>query len=416
MDLTVGIDFGTSNSAVGLCVAGKPWLVEIEDGEQTLPTAVFFDARGNMRLGTAANQALISGDEGRYMRALKSVLGTPLLRETKRFGGKNQSLLDVITQFLTELRVRTQERVRQPITGVVSGRPVRFHSRNDAYNAQALIDLTEAYHAAGFKDVEFLPEPEAAALAAQDLQAGEIGLIVDIGGGTSDFTAFRKESGGQVEVLASYGIRLGGTHFDRTLSLDHAMPLLGAGTQVRRTMADGTLPVPNTIFNDLASWQKIPFLYTKDTLRMVRDLEKLSLEPKKLARLYEVIEAELGHDVAFAVEAGKIAANIKGTGQIDLGIVEKGLSAELQSAAMAASLQGFQAELQDAITEILALADLKPDAIGAVVYVGGTSLMHTVPDAVAKVLPNARSIQSEAFTAVVDGLALAAGDANRATA
>jgi hypothetical chaperone protein len=415
MDLTVGIDFGTSNSAVGLCVAGKPWLVEIEDGAQTLPTAVFFDARGNMRLGTAANKALISGDEGRYMRALKSVLGTPLLRETKRFGGKSQSLLDVITQFLTELRTRTEDRVRQPITGVISGRPVRFHSRNDAYNAQALIDLTEAYHAAGFKDVEFLPEPEAAALAAQDLQAGEIGLIVDIGGGTSDFTAFRKDAGGadgtggQVEVLASYGIRLGGTHFDRTLSLDHAMPLLGAGTQVRRTMADGLLPVPNTIFNDLASWQKIQFLYTKDTLRMVRDLEKLSLEPEKLARLCEVIEAELGHDVAFAVEAGKIAANTKGAGQIDLGIVEKGLCAQLQSAAMATSLQGFQAELQEAIRETLTLANLKPAAVGAVVYVGGTSLMHTVPDAVTQILPNARSIQSEAFTAVVDGLALAAG-------
>ncbi|RPE67444.1 putative chaperone protein [Pacificibacter maritimus] len=408
MDLTVGIDFGTSNSAVGLNVNGQPWLVDVEQGSKTLPTAVFFDARGKMRLGTAANQALIDGDEGRYMRALKSVLGTPLLRETRLIGPKRQSLLDVIAQFLTELRTRTEDKIRQPVTGVVSGRPVRFHSKNDAANAQALVDLHEAYTRAGFKNIDFLPEPEAAALAAKDLGAGEIGLVVDIGGGTSDFTLFRKQDG-KADVLASYGVRLGGTHLDRALSLDHVMPLFGAGTQVKRALADGLLPVPATLFNDLATWQKIPFLYTKDTLRLVKDLQRHAVEPDKIDRLYEVIEAELGHDVAFAVEAGKIAVNTDGQGVIGLGLVEKGLSATLDDTLMTASLAGYKTELAQAVQETLALAGLAPDAIGAVVYVGGTSLMSIVPDAVRSVLPNARAIQSEAFTAVVDGLAIAAG-------
>ncbi|SEK52347.1 Hsp70 family protein [Pacificibacter marinus] len=408
MELTVGIDFGTSNSAVGLAVNGQPWLVDIEEGSKTLPTAVFFDARGNLRLGSAANRALISGDEGRYMRALKSVLGTPLLREARMIGPKRQSLLDVITQFLSELRLRTEAQVRQSVTGVVSGRPVRFHSQNDKANAQALIDLTEAYTRAGFKHIDFLPEPEAAALAAQDLAAGEIGLVVDIGGGTSDFTVFRK-SDGKADVLASYGVRLGGTHLDRALSLDHVMPLFGAGTQVRRALADGLLPVPATLFNDLATWQKIPFLYTKDTERLVKDLQRHAVEPDKLARLFEVIEAELGHDVAFAVEAGKIAVNTDGQGVIELGLVEKGLSASLDEVSMSASLARFKTELSEATTETLKLAGVKADAIGAVVYVGGTSLMSIVPDAIKDVIPNARSIKSEAFTAVVDGLAIAAG-------
>ena len=113
MELTVGIDFGTSNSAVGLSVNGQPWLVELEEGAKTLPTAVFFDPRGGLRLGSAANRALIDGVEGRYMRALKSVLGTPLLRETRLIGGKRQSLLDVIALFLSELR-------RKPKTGCAS--------------------------------------------------------------------------------------------------------------------------------------------------------------------------------------------------------------------------------------------------------------------------------------------------------
>ena len=408
MDLTVGIDFGTSNSAVGLNVNGQPWLVEVEAGSKTLPTAVFFDARGKMHLGSAANKALIAGDEGRYMRALKSVLGTPLLREERLIGPKRQSLLDVIAQFLSELRTRTEDQIRQPISGVVSGRPVRFHSSNDAANDQALIDLTEAYTRAGFKHIDFLPEPEAAALAAQDLAAGEIGMVVDIGGGTSDFTVFRKDAG-KADILASYGVRLGGTHLDRALSLDHVMPLFGAGTEVRRALAEGLLPVPATLFNDLATWQTIPFLYTKDTLRLVKDLQRHAVEPDKIDRLFEVIEAELGHDVAFAVEAGKIAANMGGQGVIELGLVEKGLTAALDQDAMDLSLARYKADLSEAVRETLTMAGIAPDAIGAVVYVGGTSLMSIVPDAVKTVLPNARAIQSEAFTAVVDGLAIAAG-------
>lgn len=409
MDLTVGIDFGTSNSALGLAVNGQPWLVELEPGEKTLPTAVFFDPRGAMRLGSEANQALIDGAEGRYMRALKSVLGTPLLRETRPIGGKRQSLLDVVAQFLATLKSRTEDQIRQPVTGVVSGRPVHFHSKDADRDAQAERDLRDAYEMAGFSRIRFLAEPEAAALAARDLKPDEIGLVVDIGGGTSDFTLFRKQ-GGKVEVLASHGIRLGGTHFDRALSLAHAMPLFGAGTQLKRTLADGLLPMPTALFNDLATWQKIPFLYTRETLAKVRDLQAHAVERDKLARLVEVIEAELGHDVAFAVEAGKIAANGGATSEIDLSLVEKGLSATLTPEDLTRALAGFQAELVEAISETLTQAGLAPEAVGAVVYVGGSSLMHVVERACAKVLPEARAIREEAFTAVVDGLALASAE------
>jgi len=414
MDLTVGLDFGTSNSAVGVAVNGQPWLVELEPGEKTLPTAVFFDPKGGMRLGSAANRALIDGEEGRYMRALKSVLGTPLLRETRPIGGKRQSLLDVIALFLRDLRVRTEDQLRNPVTGVVSGRPVHFHSRDAAMDAQAERDLREAYTMAGFSDIRFLPEPEAAALSARDLAAGEIGLVVDIGGGTSDFTLFRKANG-RAEVLASHGIRLGGTHFDRALSLRHAMPLLGAGTEVRRALAEGRLPVPASLFNDLATWQKIPFLYTRDTLSLARDLVRHAVEPEKLARLIEVLEAELGHDIAFAVEAAKIGANGGKDAAVNLSLVEKGLSAPLTPADLAACLAGNRAELSEAIRDTLASAGLSPEAIGAVVYVGGSSLMDVVARATEEVLPQARALRGEAFTAVIDGLALASSEARQDT-
>ena len=130
----------------------------------------------------------------------------------------------------------------------------------------------------------FLFEPEAAALA-NGATDGQLGLIVDIGGGTSDFTLFR---GGK--VLTSHGVRIGGTHFDRALSLDHAMPLLGAGGSLRNAFGSGTLPAPQGLFLGLASWEKIPFLYNARTLRDVRGMARQAVEPVAFQRLVSVLE------------------------------------------------------------------------------------------------------------------------------
>ena len=89
-----GLDFGTSNSAAAVIENGRIRRLPIEEGAETLPTAVFFPRRGAMRIGTAAAEALIAGDEGRYMRALKSVLGTPLLHEQRLIGGQRRSVAD----------------------------------------------------------------------------------------------------------------------------------------------------------------------------------------------------------------------------------------------------------------------------------------------------------------------------------
>ena len=125
---TLAIDFGTSNTAVAILHDGAVRRLRLEAGSDTLPTAVFFPAdRGTMRIGEAAARALTGGEEGRYMRALKSVLGTPLLHESRLIGGKRRTLSDVITAFLAELRQRTEILTGQPQTRVLSGRPVHFH-------------------------------------------------------------------------------------------------------------------------------------------------------------------------------------------------------------------------------------------------------------------------------------------------
>jgi hypothetical chaperone protein len=257
-----------------------------------------------------------------------------------------------------------------------------------------------------------MAEPEAAALANRAaLRAGDLGLVVDIGGGTSDFTLFRQDAGSGIDILASHGVRLGGTDFDRALSLAVVMPEFGMGSQIRHAFGDQTHAAPNAIFADLATWQKIPFLYAQGTRRAARELARYAVRGDLLNRLVRVLEEEVGHDVAFAVEAAKIAAN-DGVGalpEIDLSRVERGLRLPLYPVAMAATLAQMAERIGEAAESTLAQAGVAPDAVNRLIFVGGSSLMQVVEAALMRRLPRAEVHRGAALTAVVEGLALAAG-------
>ena len=410
----LAIDFGTSNSAVAVLDGAAPQRIAIEDGNDTLPTAVFFPENGgSMCIGHAAGQALIDGESGRYMRALKSILGTSLFHQSRLIEGRRRTLAEVVTAFLAEIKRRAEARAGERYDHVLSGRPVHFHTADRDRDARAEDDLRGCYRAAGFVGVRFLHEPEAAALASHGLgREGETGLIVDIGGGTSDFSVFRT-TGSRIEILASHGIRLGGTDFDQKISTSHVMPLLGQGGELRRAFGSGLLPVPNAIYQDLATWAKIPFLYNCETERTVDDLLRHAVDPARIIRLRTVIGERLGHDLAFAVEHGKIAANAgPERGLIEIGQVEPGLAAPIDAWSMNAALAGFRTQLRTAMAETLARADTSAGQIGTAILVGGSSLMKIVVDEVEAACPAAQLQQSAAFTAVVDGLALATAEHN----
>ena len=406
---TLANDLGTSNSAAAICYEHGIHRIPIETGAETLPTAVFFPVDGTgMRIGAAATDALIQGEEGRYMRALKSVLGQPLMHEERLLGGRRRSISGVISDFLSEVRRRAEQYTGKRFHRALSGRPVHFFSARPDKDEQAEDDLRACYLAAGFEDVSFLPEPEAAALANHALGSDrQIGLIVDIGGGTSDFSVFRSTAA-RPQILANYGIRLGGTDFDHAISMSHVMPLLGLGGQLRREIGAGLLPVPRALYVDLATWAKIPFLYAPETLRQAAAMARVAVDPEAIQRLVAVLELQLGHELAFAVERGKIEANAGvEAGAVQMGFIEKGLAQAVTSDSLEAALTEKRQLLKDAMIETLSMADVRPDDIGRVILVGGSSLMGFVTAEARALCPTAEILQSEAFTAVVDGLALA---------
>jgi len=404
---TLAIDFGTSNTAAGYMLDGAPKLVDIEPGSPTLPTSIFFDFDSrNTLFGTPANAALINGDYGRFMRALKSVLGTGIMHEKRLIMNEQIDFIEIISRFLREIKSRAEAASGLTFAKALSGRPVHFHSNDPQKDAQALLDLRACYLRAGFADVDFMFEPDAAALANHShLEAGTLGMIVDIGGGTSDFTIFETHENG-IKILASHGVRVGGTDFDRALSIDHIMPLLGKGSQIRNAFGNETMPAPNAIFHTLATWQKIPFLYNGETRREAKELLKHAAQPHLLKRLTDTLENELGHDLAFAAERGKIAANTADA-IIDLAMLEPRLTAPLSQAAVSHSLHALTSKIQTAVAETIAQASLAPAQIDSLIFVGGSSLMAVVEASLQAQCPTAKPQRASAFTAVIAGLTLA---------
>lgn len=409
--LALGVDFGTSNSAAGYVGSQGATLVEMSQGEVSLPTTFFFEYDSRQTLiGTPANTALLQGADGRFMRALKRVLGTSLMHEPRQILNERVTFVEIIARFLGQIKARAEAQSGVRFERVLSGRPVVFHGAGDPREAQAEADLRTCYEAAGFSEVAFMDEPEAAAIASGVLEQGtEVGLVVDVGGGTSDFSLFRSTGEG-VEILASHGVRIGGTDFDRSISIAHVMPFFGKGTMLRKEMGPGLTQTPNAIFNDLATWEKIPFLYTPQTRRFVEEMVRLAEDRPALTRLATVLTDELGHEVAFAVERAKIAANGGDhAARIDLDEVERGLSAALSPDAMACALAGHGDALRTGAHETLQRAGLTADAVDRVIFVGGSSLMTVVQDTMKATFPAAQTSETKVFSAVAEGLAIAAG-------
>src|SRR3954469_15699667 len=106
------IDFGTSNSAIAVPdAAGGMRLVELEPGHSTMPTAVFYFVDGAeldgppRAFGRAAIAAYVDGLDGRLMRSMKSILGSPLIDQTTDVGGgRGAKYLDIVAGYLRHLK------------------------------------------------------------------------------------------------------------------------------------------------------------------------------------------------------------------------------------------------------------------------------------------------------------------------
>jgi hypothetical chaperone protein len=284
---------------------------------------------------------------------------------------------------------------------------VRFVENDDAADAKAERVLKGIANRVGFRDVAFVYEPIAAAYHYEETAPGEeTVLIADIGGGTSDFTVIRigperralpDRSG---DILSNDGVRIGGTDFDSLLSLNAVMPLLGLGTH----LFEKNLPMPNSLYFELATWPTINFTYTFQNERMLLELVARSREPEKVARLLKVIRARLGHRIAFSVEDAKIELSDRLESMLPLDFVESTLAATATRFGFDAAIASRTERLQATAAKCIRDAGLKRDAIQTIFFTGGSSRVPAVREAIRRAAPSARVASGSDFLSVALGL------------
>ncbi len=418
------IDFGTSNSAVAVAGAHGMHLVplEPEHGERgrTMPTAVFYlaedpDLQNLPKLyGRAATHAYVEGTEGRLMRSMKSALGSALMDQRTDIGaGRTVAFGDVISSYLLHLRRAAQASAGHDIHRVVMGRPVFFVDDDAARDAQAQAALAEAARAVGFTDVRFQYEPIAAAFHYEErAEREQVVLVADIGGGTSDFSIVRvgpqrrDRVDRRDDILASHGVHVAGTDFDRQVELARIMPELGYGSYGPARAGRAPLQVPSSIYFDLATWHLINTVYRPQRITEVRALRPDYANPVHHARLMSVLRHRLGHALAGLAEDAKIAVSQGGATDVDLFEVEHGLLVEVTEEQAVAAIDNDLRKIVAAAHETVRLAGLAPEAIDALYFTGGSTGFRLMAERLAQAFPAAKAVHGDRLASVATGLGL----------
>jgi hypothetical chaperone protein len=407
-----GLDFGTSNTTLGTLDGGQPVLVPLEGGHVTIPSAIFYSPVHTPVIGRAAIAAYVDGVEGRLMRSIKSVLGSSLIDERTMVGRERAPFRRVIADFIRHIKVRAEHKLGREITDVVHGRPVHFVDGDEAGDRKAEDALRKIAKEVGFKHVLFQYEPIAAALDYEQRVAHEeIALIADIGGGTSDFSIVRlgpalsARPDRAADILANDGVRIGGTDFDRRLSLGNVMPVFGFGSAMKR---EG-LGVPNGYFHDLATWHSINRLYDPKLMRELHEVERDAAEPELIGRLIRLAEERRGHALAGEVEAAKIALADDPETEIPLDWLETGLAIGLGRDDLITGTANLAASIGARVDTCLAQAGIGADKIDALFLTGGSTRLAHVRAAIAAKLPGAKVVEGDTFGSVGLGLTVDAG-------
>ena len=417
-----GVDFGTSNSTVGWHKAGQPALLTLEQDKVTLPSVVFFNAdEDEVNYGRAALASYLAGYEGRLMRSMKSLLGTSLIDGQTEVQGRALPFRQLLAYYIGELKRRAEHSAGQQFSQAVFGRPVHFIDDDRAADQIAQNTLEEIARSVGFKEIEFQYEPIAAAIDYESrIDREELVLIADIGGGTSDFSLVRlspkrsKNTDRHSDILGNGGVHIGGTDFDKYLSLTQVMPLLGLGGR----LANGT-EVPSAHYFNLATWHTINLLYSQKVARELQDIYRDANNDDlrtRLERFLYLLAQRDGHWLALKSEEAKIMLSDQDSVILTLDRLRSKTQASLECV-LKLEQQGFQLsiahlmdQIENTINQVLSSASVVAADIDTVFFTGGSSGVRGLRQRIGAMVPDAKKVEGDLFGSIGAGLGL---DAHR---
>ena len=204
------------------------------------------------------------------------------------------------------------------------------------------------------------------------------------------------------DILATTGVHVGGTDFDRLLSLRKVMPLMGYGTET----ADRKRPLPAAPYYDLATWHRINRLYNAKAIAELRSTVREAQYPDLAAMMLAVVEERQGHRLAGRVEEAKIALSETERTAFRFATRDVDLAATITVEDLAKATENAVAGIANAINRALAAAGVASSAIDTLILTGGSTKVPAVAAVLRGLFPAAKAVETDAFGSVGLGLAL----------
>lgn len=361
---------------------------------------------GTFLFGEAGfKQYLKTPEKGRLIYSPKNFLGASLL------SGQRDAFVGLIAKQLGFFKGKAEAQLGKTVEGAVVGRPVKYHgTRGEDGNQQAISIMRDAATLAGFKKIDFLEEPIAAAYRIeQQLTEEKVALVVDIGGGTTDICLIRlgtqqqHQYDRQQDVLSVTGTRLGGMECDKNLILKSIAPSMGLGTETTNG-----IPVPPLYYNDMVAVDDIPRLnsFFSDEMGLeIAQTMSVAKSPEKLEKLLTVQEEKLSARLVNSSRLAKEMLSAKPHIVLPLKYIDPEYQVELTEADLKRSMIGWMARVKSLITECLNKSSEKPEIL---FITGGMSLSPVVQAEIKAMFPNLPVVEADAFKSISEGLSIQA--------
>ena len=412
-DSVLAVDFGTSHSLVGALHHNKRVeALPIDPGSadsSLMRTLLYFPHADKCYYGSEALTKYTENEmEGRLFRSFKTHLPNKNYIGTV-IDNRILSLETIIGLFLLELKKRAEKLLGTSITKAVIGKPARY-SMDDVADEFAIYRMRKAAEYAGFKEINFVPEPLAAALDfKRQIQGEKIILIGDFGGGTSDFTimkitpnAFKK-----TDVLGVDGCPMAGDVLDSLFMQNRLSSGFGAQTQYRFPMSENILSMPASVMERLNRPSQIVHLKDRETYEFIKEVRKCALKTEdkdKIDRLFILVEDQQIFSFFEEIEKTKINLSGRDTSNFnfkypDLETREVFSTVEFQNWA-----EKFKAGVFAALERCFEQAQIKHSQIDHVFLTGGTAHVPFIQQEFIKRFGSAKLQSKNFFHSILSGL------------
>lgn len=421
-DVVFAIDYGTSNSLLaatdGQVITG-PLALDPEAQDPTvLRSVLFFADQDHCYYGQkAVDQYCENQGEGRLIRSVKKYLPSESYRGSW-IENRVVRLEDLIGFFLLEMRKRACQQLDMDVDKVVLGRPAKF-SDDPLQDKLAQHRLQKAAEIAGFKHVDFLPEPLAAAFdLRRRLTESKTVLVVDLGGGTSDFTVIKigPEKFKDDDVLAIGGVSIAGDAIDGSFMGIHVAPYFGSKVRYRVPMGQNTLEMPKSLLDHLCSPADIAQMRKSDHMDFFRSVQSWApkeKDKKHLEQLFILVEDQLGFQLFEEIDRVKRTFSTEKEARFLFDYPGIDINFEIQNIDFEASISRSTDAILKAMDETLAMAQLSTADIDLVYCTGGTSKLGLIQKGLRKRFTPDKIVAQDHFHSVIHGLVSRASELTR---